>query len=72
MSQSRAGSATEATVNIAVGLMVSMIANHFVFPAFGFNPSLTQNAAITIIYTAISFARSYFLRRFFNWIGDRS
>lgn len=58
-------------MNIAVGLMVSMIANHFVFPAFGFNPSLSQNAAITIIYTAISFARSYFLRRFFNWFGER-
>lgn len=72
MSQSRIGSATEAVVNISVGLTVSMVANHFVFPAFGFNPSLGQNAAITVIYTTISFARSYFLRRVFNWIGEQA
>lgn len=71
MSQSRKGSATEATMNIAVGLVVSMVANHFVFPVFGFHPSLADNVTITAIYTAISFVRHYFLRRFFNAIESR-
>ena len=72
MSQSRRGSAFEAFINIAVGLAVSVIANHFVFPLFGFVPSLTQNFAITGIYTAISFIRSYCLRRLFNYFGARA
>jgi hypothetical protein len=71
MSQSRKGSAFEAFVNIAVGLVISIIANHLIFPLFGFEPSLSQNITITIIYTAISFIRSYCLRRVFNYFGAR-
>lgn len=67
MSQSRKGSAFEASVNIAVGLVISVIANHLIFPLFGFEPSLKQNIAITLTYTAISFIRSYCLRRVFNY-----
>lgn len=67
MSQSRKMSALEAATNVSVGLIVSVIANHLIFPLFGFNPSIAQNIAITIIYTAISLVRSYALRRFFNW-----
>lgn len=71
MSQSKRGSAVEAFINIAVGLIVSVIANHLIFPLFGFVPSLGQNVAITAIYTGISFVRSYCLRRAFNWWGSR-
>lgn len=66
MSQSRKGSAAEALTNIVVGLIVSMIANAIVFPLYGFQPSLMDNIGITLIYTAISFVRSYCLRRVFN------
>lgn len=66
MSQSRKGSAAEAVTNVAVGLIVSMIANATVFPLYGFHPSLLDNIGITLIYTAISLVRSYLLRRGFN------
>jgi hypothetical protein len=66
MSQSRKGSAVEALTNMAVGLIVSMIANALVFPLYGFHPSLLDNVGITLIYTVISLARSYLLRRAFN------
>lgn len=69
MSQSRKLSAAEATVSIAIGLVVSLIANHFVFPLYGFAPLLRQNLEITAIYTAISFVRSYGVRRLFNFFG---
>lgn len=68
MSQSRKGSAVEAAVNMGVGLGVSMIANACVFPLYGFHPSVAENVGITLIYTAISLARSYCLRRLFNRI----
>lgn len=66
MSQSRKASAVEAVANVAIGLLVSMAANAAVFPLFGFTPTLAQNVSITLIYTAISLARSYLLRRLFN------
>lgn len=66
MSQSRKGSATEAVINVLVGLAVSMTANALVFPLYGFHPSLMDNIGITLIYTVISLVRSYWLRRLFN------
>lgn len=71
MSQSRKGSAFEALTNIAIGIVVSMIANALVFPLFKFHPSGSQNFEITAIYTAISFVRSYLIRRMWNAIGTR-
>lgn len=72
MSQSRKGSAFEALTNIAIGIVVSMIANALVFPLFHFHPSGSQNVEITAIYTAISFVRSYLIRRMWNAIGSRA
>lgn len=69
MGQSRKGSAFEAAMSIAIGLIVSIIANHFVFPMYGFIPSFRQNIEITVIYTGISFVRTYGVRRLFNFIG---
>lgn len=66
MNQTRVGSLIEATINVAIGLAVSIVANQLVFPRFGFHPSLGENVAISVIYTAISIARQYILRRWFN------
>ncbi len=66
MNQTRIGSLIEAVFNTAIGLGVSLVANAIVFPLFGFHPSLGENVAISSIYTAISIARSYLVRRFFN------
>ena len=71
MSQSRKGSALEIVVSITIGLVVSVIANHFVFPMYGFIPSPRQNVEITVIYKVISFARGYGVRRMFNYFGGR-
>jgi hypothetical protein len=64
--QSKSGSALEAVTNIGIGLLVSLIANAFVFPRYDFHPSLSDNIEITLIYTVISFVRSYGVRRAFN------
>ncbi|BBB29359.1 DUF7220 family protein [Neptunomonas japonica] len=65
--QSRIGSAVEAIQNIIVGYTVNMLANFVIFPFFGWDLSLQQNLALGVIYTAISFVRSYAIRRFNNW-----
>lgn len=69
MSQSRLGSVAEALISIAIGLVVSIIANRIVFPMYGFVPTFNQNVQITIIYTGISFVRHYGVRRLFNYLG---
>lgn len=65
--QTRLGSFVEAWANIAIGFAVNFTANLLILPAFGFT-SLTpaKNFAIGVIYTGISLARSYVLRRWFN------
>lgn len=72
MSQSRKLSAFEAMASIAIGLIVSIITNHLVFPLYGFTPSSRQNVEITAIYTAVSFVRTYGVRRLFNFFGARA
>lgn len=66
MNQTRLGSLIEAVLNTAIGLVVSVIANQLIFPRFGFHPTLGENILISVIYTAISIARGYCLRRWFN------
>ncbi|MBI2750853.1 hypothetical protein DBR23_05900 [Acidovorax sp. HMWF018] len=66
MNQTRLGSLIEALMNVAIGLLVSVVANAIVFPRFGFQPTVGENVAISLIYTAISIARQYVLRRWFN------
>ena len=67
MTQTRKESATEAIVDILVGYTVNLMANFAIFPLFGWHITLEQNLLIGVFYTIVSFARSYGLRRFYNW-----
>lgn len=58
----------ESCANVAVGYLVALAAQLIVFPLLGIAVSLSQNVLIGAIFTAVSLARSYALRRFFNWI----
>lgn len=66
MSQSRRGSFIEACVNVLIGYGISFTANALVLPLFGFNITMMQNLQIGVIFTGISVARSYLVRRYFN------
>lgn len=66
MAQTRTGSLVEAAANIAVGFSINWCANMAVLPLFGFHVSGGQAFHIGLIFTAISLARSYVLRRWFN------
>ena len=71
MSQSRLGSLIEATVNVAIGFCISVAVGRYAYPAFGYEVTLSHNAALTVVFTVTSMVRSYYLRRFFNWLNTR-
>ena len=70
--QSRWMSLIEAIANVAVGYFLAVAAQMAVFPIFGLRASLSQNLAIGGLFTTISLARSYALRRPFEVIRIRS
>lgn len=67
MAQTRLGSVAEAWGNVLIGFGINYGANMLILPLFGFH-TLTagKNLVIGLLYTLISLARSYALRRWFN------
>lgn len=66
--QSRLGSLGEALAGVAVGYGIALASQIIIFPRHGIHVSLETNIQIGLWFTAISIARSYGLRRLFNWI----
>ena len=62
----------EATTNVAVGFSLAIATQMLVFPLFGLRASFADNLALGSIFTGISLARSYLLRRLFEAIRVRS
>ncbi|WP_074701452.1 DUF7220 family protein [Nitrosomonas ureae] len=70
--QTRAQSLTESFANVTIGYFVALVAQMIVFPLYEIEVSVSQNIQIGLIFTAVSIARSYLLRRFFNHYHHRS
>ncbi len=66
MNQTRLGSLIEAMLNVGIGFAINMAANFVILPLVGFNITLGQNLFIGVLYTLVSVARSYVIRRWFN------
>ena len=66
MKQSRLHSFFEAALNTGVGFVLSFLTNLIVLPFFGMHPSASDSFWITVIFTVISLARSFALRRLFE------
>ena len=64
--QRKKHSAFEAIANVVVGYLVSVLANMFVLPLFGYDVTVADSFTIGLAFTAISLVRSYILRRAFN------
>jgi hypothetical protein len=68
--QSRRHSALEAVANVAIGYAVAIVAQIAIFPLFGIYIPVSEHLAIGLLFTVVSLARSYALRRLFNrWRG---
>ena len=70
--QSRWISFIEAVTNIVVGYGLAVLTQIIVFPMFGLSMTLEQNLKIGIIFTSLSIARSFVLRRAFELIQVRA
>lgn len=66
MNQTRLGSFIEAVINVAIGFGINFGANLLILPLIGFQITVGQNLFIGVLYTLISVARSYIVRRWFN------
>ena len=77
MKQSRIMSLVEAVANVFVGYGVAVVTQTLIFPIFGLQTTLAQNLKMGAVFTVVSIARSYVLRRVFEGIrvanrsGDR-
>lgn len=72
MKQSRLMSLIESVANVAVGYGVAVITQILIFPVFGLHTTLAQNLKMGAIFTIVSIARSFALRRVFEAIRMRS
>ena len=64
--QTRLESLLEAVTNTAIGFGISLVANMTILPLFGFAVTLGDGLLIGLLFTLISVARSYIIRRWFN------
>ena len=56
----------EAVANVVVGYGLAVITQIVVFPMFGLYASLGENLLLGSLFTGISLARSFAIRRIFN------
>lgn len=68
MKQSHFMSLVEAVANVIVGYGVAVATQILIFPIFGLHTTLAQNMMMGAVFTVVSIARSYCLRRIFEAI----
>ena len=69
--QTRRHSMLEAVANVVIGYGINFVANLVVLPLFGLPVGARAAAGIGLVFTGISLARSYVLRRAFNRMHAR-
>ena len=69
--QKKKHSLIETFVNTGIGYFVALATQIVVFPWFDIEVTVGQQFSIGLIFTIVSIARGYFVRRMFNWIHVR-
>lgn len=72
MKQSRLMSLVEAVANVIVGYVLAIATQILIFPMFGLHTTLVQNLKMGAVFTVVSIARSFALRRLFEEMRIRS
>ena len=66
MRQSRLMSLVEVGTNVVVGYGLAVTMQVLLFPLFGLAVSLGENLALGLVFTVVSLARSFCIRRLFE------
>ncbi len=72
MKQSRRMQLVESLANVAIGYGFAVLTQIAVFPFFGLHVSLADNLVMGAVFTIVSIARSFTLRRVFEEFRMRS
>lgn len=73
MTQTKKHSIIETTTNVGTGFFVGVSLNYFLLPHFAVDiatGSIITALTIGVIYTAVSWVRSYTFRRIFNHLTE--
>ena len=71
VAQSRTGSLVEASTNVLVGYLLALATQRLIYPLFGIATTLSTDALIAIVFTLVSLARAYLLRRVFEHLDQK-
>jgi predicted membrane protein len=64
---------TETLIGTAVGFILSLLVWQFVVrPFWGLQTTFVSNLNITLLFTVVSIARGYVVRRFFNMLTHKN
>lgn len=69
--QSKMMSFIEAWSGTAVGFLVSMLLQVWIYKFYGIHIPLAVDVQVVLIFTLASIIRTYYMRRFFNWLHIR-
>lgn len=64
--QTKRASLVESLLNVAIGYGIAVSSQIIVFPWFGVHIPLRDNLLIAVVFTFISIARSFLVRRLFE------
>ncbi len=64
--QTKKASLVESILNVVIGYVIAVASQMIIFPMYGFHLTLWQSLSMGVIFTFISIARSFGLRRFFE------
>ena len=62
-------SLVDAGTNVLVGFVLALATQQLAFPLFGIATTLIEDSLIAGVFTAVSLARSFLLRRLFERFG---
>jgi hypothetical protein len=69
--QSRLMSLVKTVANVIVGYGAAVVTQILIFPIFGLHATLAQNLKMGLVFSVVSIARSFALRRLFEALRMR-
>jgi hypothetical protein len=70
--QKKSHSFIEVCINTAIGYFVALLTQIITFPWFDIEVTYKQQFLIGLIFTIVSIARGYFVRRLFNYLNIKN